>query len=136
MGFFIYTISWQLYDLFFAAITKPISLFSRSPDDINIDNVYGILINTVSKWNIFGYKMSTKMFRHWYSIKKINSLYYNLDSQLKEPEVIGNDSELKSYLRSKVTEVKTELLLIVRQDVAEARSWEIHATCEPLQEGD
>ena len=64
------------------------------------------------------------MFRHWYSIKKINNVYYNLDSKLKEPEKIGNDVELTSYLKSKLSEVKTELLLVVDKDVAETRSWE------------
>lgn len=89
-----------------------------------MDNVYGMLINTVGKWNAFGYKVSLKMFRHWYSIKKIHTLYYNLDSKLRRPERIGDDTELKSYLKSKLSEASTELLLVVDKDIAEVRGWE------------
>jgi len=107
----------------------------RSPDDINVDNVYGILINTVTKLKAFGYKVSLTMFRHWYSIRKIDNLYYNLDSKLKQPEKIGDSAELKLYLKSKLCESKTELLLVVDKDVAETRSWENHTTAESPKVG-
>ena len=99
-------------------------MLNRSPEEINIDKLYGILINTVGKWNAFGYQFSLKLFRHWFSIKKINDNYYNLDSQLKKPEVIGNEADVCSYLKSKLAENNTELLLVVDQQVAEDRSWE------------
>lgn len=99
-------------------------LLNRSPEEINIDKLYGILINTVGKWNAFGYQFSLKLFRHWFSIKKINENYYNLDSQLKKPEVIGNEADVCCYLKSKLAENNTELLLVVEQQVAEDRSWE------------
>ena len=108
----------------FKSLVNHLFFFNRSPEEINIDKLYGILINTVGKWTAFGYQFSLKLFRHWFSIKKINDHYYNLDSQLKKPEVIGNEADVCCYLKSKLAENNTELLLVVDKQVAEDRSWE------------
>lgn len=105
-------------------------IFYRSPDEINVENVYGMLINTVGKLDAFGYKFSLNMFRHWFSIKMINNVYYNLDSKLKQPERIGTDVELRSYLKERLSEHKTQLLLVVNKDVAEKRGWEKRSSSE------
>ena len=82
-----------------------------------------MFINTVAKWDTF--KIPFKLFRHWFAIRQIGGIYHNLDSKLKRPEKIGSEMDLKSYLKTKLSEQKTELLLVVEMSIAEERSWEI-----------
>ena len=36
--------------------------------------------------------------RHWVAVREIGNIYYNLDSKLKQPEVIGEAAALKYVL--------------------------------------
>eukprot|EP00794_Sanderia_malayensis_P009303 gene9303-10284_t len=94
-----------------------------SLEEINFENIFGMFVNTLSGWNIFGYLMDK---RHWVCVRKINEHYYDLDSKLKQPEKIGDETLLKEFLANKLTQSKTELLFIVEKKVAEERSWEKH----------
>ena len=62
--------------------------------------------------------------------KMINDVCYNLDSNLKERQTIGSDSELRSYLKERLQESKTELLLAVDKEIAETRGWDNQATSQ------
>ena len=53
-----------------------------------------------------------------------NGAYYNLDSLLAKPVCLGGEAELKSFLRAKLTDDKTQMLLVVRPDVAQNGKWE------------
>lgn len=60
--------------------------------NIDVDNIYlGLLIN-IKNDNILSRWFGTG--RHWYSIKEIDGIYYNLDSFLKEPKKIRTFKEV------------------------------------------
>ena len=51
-----------------------------------------------SHWDsYFGILMNINR-HHWFSIKRINEIYYNLDSQLTKPMFIGKKDDLIRYL--------------------------------------
>ena len=62
--------------------------------------------------------------KHWITIRQIGNVYYNLDSKLDAPEIIGKQEELKTYLKEQIDSKEKELLLIVTQEVEKVRSWE------------
>lgn len=51
--------------------------------------------------------------------------YYNLDSKLDEPELIGDDGKLISYLEILIKSKDKELFVIVQKNVEIDSSWKI-----------
>ncbi|XP_063443684.1 josephin-1-like [Mytilus trossulus] len=85
-------------------------------------NIFGFILNTPSdyKWGFFHLPFKRK---HWISFRKIGDAYYNLDSKLESPELIGDDNLLLDYLQSELHEGDKELLLVVSQDIANSGLW-------------
>ena len=55
--------------------------------------------------------------------KKINGKWFNLDSKLKEPEVIGSDDDFYDFLGKNLKEGTKELFLVVTQSIQDDDSW-------------
>ena len=72
------------------------------------------------KWGILRLPLRRK---HWIVIRKLGQNYYNLDSKLETPEVIGKDVDLHNYLRDETECKEKELLLVVTQEVSSAATW-------------
>ncbi|XP_064641856.1 josephin-1-like [Lineus longissimus] len=87
-----------------------------------LENIMGFILNipTEYKWGIFRLPFHRK---HWIGIREISGLYYNLDSKLDAPEIIGKIAELQVYLKEQIEDKDKELLLVVRTAVDEARTW-------------
>lgn len=62
-------------------------------------------------------------FKHWIVVREVNGTYYNLDSKLSKPEALGGTEDLVTYLREKTQHKKTQMLLVVDQEVDQAGSW-------------
>ncbi|KAJ8318644.1 hypothetical protein KUTeg_003735 [Tegillarca granosa] len=86
------------------------------------EKIYGFILNTPTdyKWGILRLPFKRK---HWIAIKKIGQYYYNLDSKLESPDLIGEEELLFPYLASQLDEGDKELLLVVSVEVAKLGSW-------------
>jgi hypothetical protein len=82
----------------------------------------GFILNipTEYKWGIFRLPFHRK---HWIGIREISGLYYNLDSKLDAPEIVGKIGELIIYLKEQIEDKDKELLLVVRTAVDEGKTW-------------
>jgi len=63
--------------------------------------------------------------KHWVAIRKVgDELYFNLDSHLQEPEIIGDESSLMAYLKTEASKADRELLIVVSNNtVSESELW-------------
>lgn len=95
------------------------------------DNIFGFILNKPSdyKWGFLHLPFRRK---HWISYRQIGHHYYNLDSKLDSPEVIGDAGLLLNYLRTELADGDKELLLVVNKDIAASGVWK--QTCEDSHE--
>ena len=86
------------------------------------ENIQGFILNTPSeyKWGLLHFPFKRK---HWIAIRRIQDKYYNLDSKLDTPEVIGDEDSLFSFLQSELENGEKELLIVVSQEVEQAGTW-------------
>ncbi|XP_048763987.1 josephin-2-like [Ostrea edulis] len=86
------------------------------------ENIQGFILNTPSecKWGLLHFPFKRK---HWIAVRKIEDIYYNLDSKLDSPEPIGDKESLFSFLHRELENGEKELLIVVSQDVECAGTW-------------
>jgi len=95
----------------------------------NIRNVrpcaaLGFILNVPSTSRLTSWLPSSLIsLKHWIAIKKIDELYLNLDSHLIEPEPIGNEQDLLSFLESELSKNDRELLIVVDNNILETDLW-------------
>lgn len=65
------------------------STIFRDPSCIDTTNIIGFILNVPSNYKI-GFVRLPLQRRHWISVKQINGEYWNLDSKLDAPQVIGD----------------------------------------------
>jgi len=87
-----------------------------------LDSIIGFILNvpTDYKWGIIHLPVHRK---HWITVRKIGSLYYNLDSKLDAPELIGKKEDIHNFLMDQIKCPDKELLVIVSHDVAQNGTW-------------
>jgi josephin len=73
-----------------------------SLDQLPWDLLFGLLINLNGT--------------HWFTIKNLNGIYYNLDSTLRKPKQIGDKNDLISYLDRLIRRTQTVYLFIVTEN--------------------
>jgi len=88
----------------------------RPAEDIKLEEVFGFLLNDISKQSLFGKTFSlSSSFKHWYIIREFNNdCYFNLDSKLPKPLEIGDDKLLIEYLNTQLIQKECQLLLVVK----------------------
>ncbi|OWF52734.1 josephin-2-like [Mizuhopecten yessoensis] len=86
------------------------------------ENIFGFILNTPTdyKWGMLRLPFKRK---HWIAFRKIGDVYYNLDSKLDTPQVIGDEKILLGFLRQELEDEEKELLLVVHQDVERKGTW-------------
>ncbi|PRP89450.1 josephin-1-like [Planoprotostelium fungivorum] len=80
----------------------------KSPSTIDFDNIMGLLINS-STHHLFG-MFTTK---HWFTIRKVQGLWVNLDSSLSYPATFKDEEELVNHLSKIGQEKNAEILIII-----------------------
>ena len=68
----------------FGYLVQQINFYDSGLKDRPWDHYYGLLINLNGC--------------HWFTIKNLNGIHYNLDSTLSRPAKIGEKNELVNYL--------------------------------------
>ncbi|CAH1154152.1 unnamed protein product [Phaedon cochleariae] len=94
----------------------------KDPSCLNLSNICGYVLNVPSDYKI-GFLTLPLRRKHWVTIREIGGSFYNLDSKLDAPEIIGNDTDLINYLRNELDEKEKQLFLVVIQEVEEDQSW-------------
>ena len=89
---------------------------------LSLDLIEGFILNIPTDYKLGMVKFPIRR-KHWIAIRQIGQHYYNLDSKLEAPEVIGGRSELVEYLREQVKSNEKELLLVVSTEIAQAGTW-------------
>uniref|UniRef100_H2ZPZ0 Josephin-1 n=1 Tax=Ciona savignyi TaxID=51511 RepID=H2ZPZ0_CIOSA len=99
-----------------------IYLKKGSLERLCLTNIKGFILNIPSTigWGVLTIPLKR---RHWIGVRAIDNIYYNLDSKLKQPEIIGEALQLKKFLAKKLSSKNCELLLIVSSEVEVGREW-------------
>lgn len=105
----------------------------KDPNCLRLQNINGFILNipnnidynSCKKWfssSIFSYNLFSSR-KHWITIRSFDDNYYNLDSKLQFPELIGNSTKLIDFLREKIKSKDTEIFVVVSDETAEDVSW-------------
>ena len=89
---------------------------------LSLELIEGFILNIPTDYKLGMVKFPIRR-KHWIAIRQIGHHYYNLDSKLEAPEVIGGRSELVQYLREQVKSNEKELLLAVSAEIAQEGTW-------------
>lgn len=66
----------------------------RDPSNLNLENISGYILNVPSDYKISFITIPLRR-KHWITIREIDiGHYYNLDSKLESPQLIGNVSSI------------------------------------------
>jgi len=94
----------------------------KDPSIIKLDKVIGFILNIPNDYT-FGWLRLPFHRKHWIALKRIHAAFYNLDSKLKKPAMIGGEAEFLTFLRNEMDNSETQLLLVVDKEVAEGDKW-------------
>ncbi|XP_003700379.1 josephin domain containing [Megachile rotundata] len=99
----------------------------RDPKCLCLDNIEGFILNVPTKYKL-GFVLLPLKRRHWIALKKIHGAFYNLDSKLDSPQLIGQDNDLLTYLKDQIDSKEKELFLVVSREIDNSQGWLIN-TC-------
>lgn len=99
-----------------------LSFSFRDPLCIDTSNILGFIMNVPSEYK-FGFIVLPFRRRHWIAIRKIDNIYWNLDSKLNAPECIGDDAEIIPYLSNQFKCNDMELFVIVKSETEKTKQW-------------
>ncbi|XP_043472722.1 josephin-2 [Leptopilina heterotoma] len=94
----------------------------RDPSCLCLKNIQGFILNVPTEYKL-GFVLLPLKRRHWVALKKIDGAFYNLDSKLDAPQLIGKDSELLAYLKDQIDSREKELFLVVSREVDSNQGW-------------
>lgn len=89
---------------------------------IDLDQILGFILNVPSDYK-FGFVVFPFRRRHWIAIRRIDGIFWNLDSKLNAPERIGGDNALLSYLNIHLQSNDKELFIVVSAETEKNKSW-------------
>ncbi|XP_063983792.1 josephin-2-like [Diachasmimorpha longicaudata] len=94
----------------------------RDPKCLRLDNIDGFILNVPTEYKL-GFVLLPLKKRHWIALKKIQGAFYNLDSKLDSPQLIGKEDDLLTYLKDQIESKEKELFLVVSKEVASSQEW-------------
>ncbi|RZC42967.1 Josephin domain containing protein [Asbolus verrucosus] len=94
----------------------------KDPSCLNFKNICGFILNVPSEYKISFITLPLRR-RHWITIRQLNGLFYNLDSKLDAPQIIGREPDLLNYLKEELDCRDKELFLVVTNDAGKEQSW-------------
>lgn len=93
-----------------------------SLESLVLENIFGMVVNKPSSMNLVGLEIPFKR-PHWFAIRKVNGSYYNLDSKLTSPQLLGSEENLIAFLTEVLSLEDAQLLIIVGKSEAENCLW-------------
>ncbi|XP_019870120.1 josephin-like protein [Aethina tumida] len=94
----------------------------KDPSCLQLKNICGYILNVPSDYKISFITLPLRR-RHWITIRELNGLFYNLDSKLDKPLIIGRDQDLLNYLKQELDCKDKELFLVVSQELDKNQAW-------------
>ncbi|XP_076379226.1 josephin domain containing isoform X1 [Megalopta genalis] len=94
----------------------------RDPTCLCLDNIEGFILNVPTEYKL-GFVLLPLKRRHWIALKKIHGAFYNLDSKLDSPQLIGKDHDLLVYLKDQIDSKEKELFLVVSTEIGSNQGW-------------
>ncbi|XP_033221436.1 josephin-2 [Belonocnema kinseyi] len=94
----------------------------RDPKCLCLENIEGFILNVPTEYKL-GFVLLPLKRRHWVALRKIQGAFYNLDSKLDSPQLIGKESELVAYLKDQIESKEKELFLVVSREVDNNQGW-------------
>lgn len=85
----------------------------RSIWEIDLSTTFGFIINCRSSLNIGPFSLPSPQ-NHWFCAKQIDKAYYNLDSKLPSPELIGSSEEFLEFLGDWTRKPEVSLFLVLK----------------------
>ncbi|KAK7790275.1 hypothetical protein R5R35_012641 [Gryllus longicercus] len=98
----------------------------KDPKCLNLINILGFILNVPSDYKL-GFVLLPLRRRHWITIRQINGDYYNLDSKLESPQLIGKAPDLIAYLQEQLECKEKELFVVVSTEVEENQGWLVNS---------
>uniref|UniRef100_A0A915IGN3 Josephin-2 n=1 Tax=Romanomermis culicivorax TaxID=13658 RepID=A0A915IGN3_ROMCU len=95
----------------------------KSPEVIDLTKIVGFIANVPSQAKISFVTIPFIKRNHWIAMREINGTYYNLDSKLAAPELIGGVENLVQYLKGILSCKDKELFVIVNCETEKNGSW-------------
>ncbi|XP_011503408.1 PREDICTED: josephin-2 [Ceratosolen solmsi marchali] len=99
----------------------------RDTNCLYLNNIEGFILNVPTEYKL-GFVLLPLKRRHWIALKRIDGAFYNLDSKLDTPQLIGTDSDILAYLKEQMESKEKELFLVVTQEVENNQGWLIEST--------
>ncbi|OAD58185.1 Josephin-2 [Eufriesea mexicana] len=90
-----------------------------------LDNIEGFILNVTTEYKL-GFILLPLKRRHWIALKKIHGAFYNLDSKLDSPQLIGKEHDLLVYLKDQIDNKEKELFLVVSREIDSNQGWLIN----------
>lgn len=82
-------------------------------ESIEVERAFGFILNIISNYTL-GFVTIPIKSRHWVSLRKLSDgNFYNLDSKLDRPKLIGSDQDFIEYIRKEMTSNDDMELFIV-----------------------
>lgn len=102
------------YDLFIGNYDLSVLIEAIRRFDFNVRqvNVYRDQLSTLPWNSYFGLLINLNQ-RHWFTIKNLSGIYYNLDSTLRKPLEIGEKTHLINYLTMLIHRYERVYLFVV-----------------------
>ncbi|XP_033189175.1 josephin-2 isoform X1 [Bombus pyrosoma] len=97
----------------------------RDPKCLCLDNIEGFILNVPTEYKL-GFVLLPLKRRHWIALKKIHGAFYNLDSKLDSPQLIGKENDLLIYLKDQIDSKEKELFLVVSREIDNNQGWLIN----------
>ncbi|XP_039256817.1 josephin-2-like [Styela clava] len=94
----------------------------KNISSLHLPSVKGLMLNIPSEIDLGLFKLPLKR-RHWIALLAIDEVFYNLDSKLKKPSLIGGRDLIRAYLEKLLGAKNSELLLVVDNVVEQTREW-------------
>lgn len=95
----------------------------KDPCCIDTETIIGFILNIPNKYDLGFIAVPLLGRRHWISIKKVAGQFWNLDSKLKAPKVLGMEADAIDFIRKQLQENDKELFIVVTNEVAKEQSW-------------
>ncbi|XP_027370833.1 putative L-aspartate dehydrogenase [Bos indicus x Bos taurus] len=94
----------------------------RSLSQLALPRVLGLILNLPSPVSLGLLSLPLRR-RHWVALRQVDGVYYNLDSKLRAPEVLGDEDGVRAFLAAALAQGLCEVLLVVTKEVEEQGSW-------------
>ncbi|KAJ1530687.1 hypothetical protein ONE63_005553 [Megalurothrips usitatus] len=96
----------------------------KDPKCLNLPEIRGFILNIPGDYKVMLVQLLLRR-RHWIAIREIDGSYYNLDSKLDSPELIGKGEDLIAYLKNQLENKEKELFVIIPLEVGKSQVWQL-----------